>query len=126
MYRGTIIEESLRDKSVLDDISIVKTEVEEVTAGFNTPWLKQWTLDVVEIADGEIDAFVSRLQDAIETEHTSWYADLKNDTDHYIIFPQRVFHVARSQKAQYHDVVVYGVSLGIPKHQLTPLLSDAP
>lgn len=119
MYRGMIIEESLRDRSVLSHVKITKTDVETVTPEHKTPWLTQWTIDVVEIEDDEIAAFAQQLQGAIETEHTAWYADFKNTTEHYIIFPSRIFHIDRAQPKQYDEVVTYGMSLGIPEHQLT-------
>jgi hypothetical protein len=49
-YTGIIIEESLMDKSILDEVNIVKTEIEPVTEGHKTPWVKhdlypkKWTL----------------------------------------------------------------------------------
>ena len=43
-FKGVIIEESLADRSVLnDDVKIVATRTERVTTEHMTPWLKQWT-----------------------------------------------------------------------------------
>lgn len=49
-YTGVIIEESLKDKAVLNQVSIVNTKVEPVTKHHKTPWLKQWTLHSFETA----------------------------------------------------------------------------
>lgn len=38
-YKGVIIEESLKDKSVLDKVKILRTKEEPVTEGDQTPWL---------------------------------------------------------------------------------------
>jgi hypothetical protein len=118
MYRGTIIEESLKDRSVLDGVRIVSGEIEDVTTSHNTPWLRQWTIDEVEIEDMAIKGFTRRLQAAMETEHPSWYADFKGEQDHYIVFPGKIFYIDQRRNDSYNDAVTYGVSLGIPKRQL--------
>lgn len=118
MYYGIIIEESLQNKSVLDEAIIQRTNVEAVTVEHATPWLKQWTMHVVEIHENAIESFVHRLQDSFETEHRAWYADFKSDYDHHIVFPERIFHIDQSHKEQYDEAVQYGATLGIPRHQL--------
>ena len=40
---GDIIEESLTDRSVLSEVTILETRVEPVTEYHRTPWLEQWT-----------------------------------------------------------------------------------
>ena len=50
-FTGTIIEESLEDKSVLDGIKITSTKVESITEKHKTPWVKQWTMHTVEISE---------------------------------------------------------------------------
>lgn len=116
-YKGDIIEESLAD-SALEDVNIISTRVEAVTPDHKTPWLKQWTLHTIEVEDDEAETLAEKLSHAIETEHHSWYIDFKNDTTHFIIFPGRVFKVARSDPEEYKPVVSYGAKLGIPRHQL--------
>ncbi len=54
-YKGVIIEESLQDTSVLDNVRILKTKVEPITPKHKTPWLKQWTLHTVEIPEYQVD-----------------------------------------------------------------------
>jgi len=117
-FTGTIIEESLEDKSVLDDIKIVSTKVKPVTEKYQTPWVKQWTLDEVEISEEQAGEIAEKLSKALDRKH-NWYADYKNDQEHYIIYKDRVFHVTdRSDQAQYQDATDYGVSLGIPDYQV--------
>lgn len=118
MYRGSIIEESLKNRNVLEGLRIVSAEVEDVTAAHRTPWLQQWTITTVEIEDGAIKAFTRKLQAAMETEHSSWFADFKGDKDHYIVFPGKIFFIDHRRNDTYTEAVAYGVSLGIPKQQL--------
>lgn len=117
-YAGDIIEESLADKAMLDKVRIVHTRTELVTLGHKTPWLRQWTLHTVEVPDEDAERTAEDLSHAIEKDHKSWYIDFKNDATHYVIFPDKVFKVDRSQPGQYKAVVSYGSAWGIPRHQL--------
>lgn len=118
-YKGVIIEESLEDKSVLGSIKIINTKIERVTEEFKTPWLTHWTLHAVEIPEKDIEKVAVRMGTAIDKSHSNaWYVDLKNSVFHYIIFRTKLFKIERISKKQYERVVSYGMSLGIPKHQL--------
>lgn len=118
-FKGTVIEESLQDPSVLADLKILETKVETVTDQHKTPWLKQWTLHTVEVPEEKADETASRLSAVIDPAHaSSWYIDYKNDRKHYIVFRDRVFVVDRKKPEEYEAVTRYGVSIGIPDHQL--------
>lgn len=118
-YIGVIIEESLQDTSVLQDVRILETEEEMVTERFGTPWLSQWTLHTVEVSVEKMDAVAEEVARTIDGEHkTAWYADFKNDTYHYIIFRDKVFKVARESRAAYKEAYDYGLANGTPEHQL--------
>ena len=116
-YKGIVIEESLKDKSVLNEIKITETIVEPVDNEHKTPWLKQWTLHTVEVPVETIDSFSEKMSHALEDEH-SWYMDFKNDSTHYIVFREKVFVIDRLNPEQYEEVKRYGMSLGIPDYQL--------
>lgn len=118
-FFGIIIEESLADKTVLKDLKIDKTEVEPATEKDATPWVKQWTMLMVEILENDIERFAQKISESIDPEHqNSWYADFRNDATHYIVFYKKVFKVDRTKKEQYGEVLRYGLSLGIPESQL--------
>ena len=117
-FTGVIIEESLEDAGILKDVKVIKTEVEKVTKEHNTPYLKQWTLHTVEISEEQIDDIAKKISKLLDSSHSDWYADFKNDFYHYIIFSNKVFKVDRSKKEQYEEVTKYGISLGIPNYQL--------
>jgi len=118
-FRGVIIEESLANKDVLGKIKILNTEVEAVTEEHHTPHLKQWTLHTIEVPEEEAPKIAEQISHSLDPEHCgSWYADFKNNTHHYIIFKDMVFKVNRNNKAEYDEVTKYGISLGIPAHQL--------
>ncbi len=127
-YKGVIIEESLEDPNLLSLVKILRTKVEQVTDTHKTPWLKQWTLHTVEILEAEVDAVAKQMSHSLDMQHGgSWYADFKNATTHYIIFPGRVFRVDRNKSEEYDAAKQYGISLGIPEYQVdfSPEVDDA-
>lgn len=118
-YNGVIIEESLADTAVLEKLRILSTKVEPVTKGHKTPWLSQWTLHTVEVPDERAGEIAMDISLALDPEHGgSWYADFKNEQDHFLIFRRRIFVIERACPAQYEEAKQYGHSLGIPEYQL--------
>ncbi len=118
-FLGTIIEESLEDKAVLDDVKIVSTRISPVNDKHRTPWIKQWTLHKVEIDPNQAKNVAEQLGRALDSNHLhSWYADFKNDNTHYIIFRDKVFKINRTNTEEYLKAREYGLTLGIPSYQI--------
>lgn len=119
-FRCVVIEESLEDLTVLKEFKILKTKVELVTEKHQTPWLKQWTLRTVEVPQEEVMKMTRQISHSLDRKHGgSWYADLKNDKTHYVIFRDRVFKIDRAKGSKgYEPAVKYGLKLGIPNYQL--------
>lgn len=118
-YEGIIIEESLINKDVLKKVKIISTKVEKVTDEHQTPWLSQWTLHTVEVPEVEAQNIAEEISKTLDYSHnSSWYADYKNDTHHYIIFRNKIFYIDRTSKEQYDKAKRYGISLGIPEYQV--------
>lgn len=116
-YKGIIIEESLINKEVLKKIQILTTKVEPVTEAEQTPWIKQWTMHTIEVAEPIAQEIANDISKSLDKEH-NWYADFKNDNFHYIIFRNKIFKVNRNSREDYGEVTKYGISLGIPDYQL--------
>ena len=116
-YKGTIIEESLEDKTILRRAKVLSVAVEKVTDEHRTPWVTQWTLDTVEIPEGEIATFTEALSVSLDSKHP-WYADLKNERFHYIVFRNKVFKVSLEDSDSYENARSYGISIGIPGYQV--------
>jgi len=117
-YKGVIIEESLSDKSVLGKVKIIEIKVEPITPEHKTSWLKQWTLHTVEIPEEKSDEIAMDISKSLDNEHTSWYADYKNEKYHYIIYSGKVFKVDLQNPVLYKTAKEYGLSIGIPEYQL--------
>jgi len=117
-FRGVIIEESLENKNFLKNIKIISTKIEQVVEKHKTPWLKQWTLHTVEVSEDKTESIALEISKSFESKHHSWYVDFKNENIHFIIFPNKVFKIDRTSKEQYDKAKEYGISLGIPPHQV--------
>jgi len=118
-FKGVIIEESLEDTSILKQLNILATKIEQVTERHKTPWVKQWTLHTVKISEKDAKQIAEELSKIIDTKHeSSWYTDFKNDKLHYIIFRNKIFLIDRRNKEQYEEASKYGISLGIPSYQV--------
>ena len=116
-YKGIIIEESLDNKTVLENVKVISTKIESVTEEHKTPWVKQWTMDTVEIPEESSDQVAGQLSQDLDKEH-NWYADFKNEKYHYIIYRGKVFKVDLQNPILYKDAKSYGISLGIPEYQI--------
>jgi hypothetical protein len=117
-YEGVIIQESLQDTTVLRRVTILSTRIEEATEWHATPWLAQWTLHTVIVREEDADEIAALIGRAIDREHaTSWYADYKNDTHHYIIFNDGAFYIDRRNAHEYEEARAYGIGRGLPEHQ---------
>jgi hypothetical protein len=116
-YKGVIIEESLADKSILQHLKVLETELEPVTEDMQTPWLRKWTLHTVHIPEEDAGQIARDISQALE-DSNSWYADYQNETTHYIIFKNKIFKINKEFPREYRAPMEYGIGLGIPKHQV--------
>lgn len=125
-YKGVIIEESLNDNSIINELEIVDTYIGRTTAREATPWLEQWTLQTVIIPEEKIEHYANELSKLIDKKHIdSWYCDFRNNQNHYVIYSDKVFKLDRSNKKEYEAMRNYGVNIGIPQEQL-PTFNDLP
>lgn len=103
MYKGTIIENSLQDKSILTKIQVQATR----QAG-------DWILHNVFVEEAQIQQLSECLAEG------PWYIHLweigKDDVK--VIFKDRIFDIKFSDKSTWTDAVTYGKSIGIPEEQL--------
>jgi hypothetical protein len=103
MYKGTIIENSLSNKSILAMLQTEKT----YRSG-------DWTLHDVFIEADQIPELSKHLADG------PWYIHLwePGKDDVKVVFKNKVFDIKFSDKSTWVDTVAYGKSIGIPDEQL--------
>ncbi|TRZ53428.1 hypothetical protein D4R99_00840 [bacterium] len=107
MYKGTIIENSLKDRSILDQIEVIKR--------YN---LEDWTLDDVLVKNEQIQ----NLQNCLDKG--PWYIHLweEGKDNIKVIFRDKIFDIKFSDKSSWINAVAYGKSIGIPEEQLDFLI----
>ena len=108
IYKGTIVENSLSDKSILDKVKIKK----KYQSG-------DWTLYDIGIEESQISELTLALADG------PWYIHLwqLGSDDVIVIFKNKTFHIKHSDQSTWSDAVTYGKSIGIPADQLDFLIS---
>lgn len=104
-YTGCIIDESIKDKSILREFTILETKND---GGISY---------IVETDESRIDSTVLKLQ-ASMTEEKCWYTDLQNYDYHYIIYNDKIFKVNRDCPEQYEEAKEYGLERDIPEEYL--------
>jgi hypothetical protein len=105
--KGTIIENSLSDKSILKDIQITKTWQDD-----------DWILHSVLIDERAIPELSKILNPG------PWYIHFwePGQDDVTVVFKDKIFKIKYSDKNTWIDAVTYGKSLGIPEEQLDFLI----
>ena len=106
-FRGIIIEESLEDNRVLNDLEIVDFKI---TKDDNPK--DRWHIYNVKVSKDDIE----KLSRYIKTG--KWYMHFWEGTDIIAVFKDKMFEFNYDHKASWKDVVAYGKSLGIPDEQL--------
>ena len=65
---GDIIEESLTDRAVLSEVTILETRVEPVTEYHRTPWLARWTIHRVAVPEERAAEVAERFSAALDAK----------------------------------------------------------
>jgi DNA primase len=103
IMRGTIIENSLRDKSILEQLTITRT------------WFEgDWVLHDVETNEEQVLLIQNFLNDGPWCVH---FWEQGND-EVIVVFKDKIFRIAYSNKDSWKEAIAYGKSLGIPQKQL--------
>ncbi len=117
MFRGGFLAESIRPGSKLRDVRFVVTEVRRGHVPNATPDQPPiWTLIEFEVDDAQAEALANSFADALD--EPGWYADFQSDSEHFVVFPRRVFRYRRGDRAARAEAAEHGRSLRIPESQL--------
>ena len=103
IYKGTIVENSLADKSILEKLQVTKT------------WQDgDWTLHKVLINEDQFDDVAEPLSAG------PWYVHFWQDESDeiFVVFKDKRFKISKSDKFSWSDAIEYGKSIGIPEEQL--------
>src|ERR1700746_868561 len=100
MYKGTIVENSLKDKTILEKIQITKTWKDE-----------DWILHDVLVKEGDLEKLGQALADG------PWYMNfwIPDSDEMKIVYKNKIFNIKISDKSSWTDALNYGRSIGIPE-----------
>jgi len=111
-YKGIIIEESLEDNRILNDLEIIKFEI---TKDENPA--DRWHIYTVLVSEEEIE----RLAKIIKPN--KWYMHFWKDNNIIAIFKDKKFNFNADDKFTRESAIQYGLLIGIPKEQLDFLIN---
>ncbi|MDD2785607.1 MAG: hypothetical protein PHS79_01785 [Patescibacteria group bacterium] len=109
-FKGTIVEESLQDNRILNDLHIIGVEISQDENPAN-----RWHMYSVLVTREDIE----RLSVTIKPK---WYMHFWKDRDIVAIFQGKQFEFNYDDKSTWAQAVEYGLSQGIPKEQLDFLI----
>lgn len=103
MLKGTIVENSLSDRDILEKVQITKT------------WQSgDWILHDVIVDEGQVPEIAKAISDG------PWYIHLweSGEDEFLILFKDKSFRVKKSDPSSFDEAIAYGKSIGIPEEQL--------
>jgi hypothetical protein len=117
MFQGTLIMESLRVGTNLENLTLTVRKISRYRAAGTTPDQPDiWTVldfEIEESAAQELaEAFAGRL------DEPGWYADFRSPSLSFVVFPGRIFRYPRGDQASRAEAQAYGRQLAIPEPQL--------
>ena len=101
-YKGVIIEESLDDNRIINNLEIVGVKVSSEL---------RWHLYTVLVSEKDIEELSYLLKQG-------WYMHFWKDKKVIAIFKDKRFEFDYDRKDTLEPVIEYGLSIGIPKEQL--------
>lgn len=118
MIEGTLIMESLRTGTSLENLTLTVHKISRYQARGTTPaqpdiWTTlEFEADEAQAAD-LAQAFAGTLDDG-----PGWYVNFQSPTEAFVVYPGRVFRYPRGDAARRAEAQAYGRGLAIPEPQL--------
>jgi hypothetical protein len=117
MIEGTLITESLRVGTNLENLTLTVRKISRYRAQGTTPDQP----DIWTVLDFQADEAAAReLAEAFADvlDQPGWYVDFHSPTDSFVVFPGRIFRYPRGDETGRADAQAYGRDLAIPEPQL--------
>jgi hypothetical protein len=117
MVEGTLIAESLRVGTNLDNLKLTVRKISRLRPGNTTADQPEiWTLLDFEADEAEADELAPAFADALD--QPGWYVDFRSPAETFVVFPGRIFRYPRGDDARRAEAEAYGRQLAIPETQL--------
>jgi len=109
MLRGTVIENSLDDLSILDSFKVIKSW----QAGI-------WKLHRIQVTEGQAHDVANHLVEG------PWYVHFwkENRNDILVVYKNKEFWIKFDDESTWKEAIEHGLSLNIPKEQLNFLVEQ--
>ncbi len=108
-FVGCIIEESLKDKSVIAGLAAMAEKVSQMP---NDPEATVWHVRWYEVDEAQLHALLPDLAKAIRPH---WYAHFWEGDDLCVILAGRVFWAKVSDRSSHAELLAYGDSVGLDR-----------
>jgi hypothetical protein len=114
---GTLIAESLRVGTNLENLNLTVRKISRYRAGGTTPDQADiWSVLDFEADEAEAEGLARVFADALD--QPGWYVNFQSPAESFIVFPDRVFRYPRGDAAGRAEAQAYGRRLAIPDPQL--------
>jgi hypothetical protein len=115
---GTLIAESLRVGSVLEDIALTVAKISRSNLGdIAAGQPRTWTFVEFDAADEDANRLADALERVLEGSG-GWYCDFRNDHETFVVFAGRTFRYPRGDESGRGEAAEYARSVGVPEAQL--------
>jgi hypothetical protein len=117
MIDGTLITESLRVGTTLDDLRLTVRKISRYRAGGTTQDQPAvWTVLEFEAAEEGAAELARAFADGLA--EPGWYVNFQSPAESFIVFPGRIFRYPRGDPSGRADAQAHGRRLAIPDPQL--------
>lgn len=106
-YHGIIVEEGLKDKSILNKMSKLGKRIDDDA---------DFILIRVEVGEEKIEEIIKLVQKNLVTTPV-YYAHFYRDEELIVIFPEKIFRITPNNET-WRETIEYGKSVGVPEKQL--------
>jgi hypothetical protein len=117
MLAGTLIAESLRVGTVLEDLGLTVRKISKYRAGGTTSDQPEiWTTLDFEAEEAMAEDLAQAFAGALD--QPGWYVNFESPAENFVVFPGRVFRYPRGDAAGRAAAQAHGRRLAIPEPQL--------
>jgi hypothetical protein len=117
MIEGTLIAESLRIGTNLENLKLTVRKISRYRAQGSTPDQPDiWTTLDFEADEAVAQELAEAFADALD--QPGWYVNFESPTESFVVFPGRIFRYPRGDEVGRATAQAHGRQLAIPEQQL--------
>jgi hypothetical protein len=118
MIEGTLITESLRTGTNLENLALTVRKISKYRARGTTPAQPDiWTTLEFEADEAQGAGLARAFASTLDAE-PGWYVNFQSPTEAFVVYPGRIFRYPRGDAAGRAEAQAYGRRLSIPEPQL--------